>query len=251
LLRARRPAVILDFSPRLPYAFRRTKRTPGYRIDLDKEQESWRLITSLPTPPRLKFLDLGGRNGELRYLLEGNLALGRRLSDSAQRKAWFAKHVEYWNADLEGPAGGRFLTLDVCAPFTMWPCNAKEHCGTFDVVYSNNVFEHLAEPWQAAENIVRLLKPGGLAITIAPFSLRYHEAPGDYFRYTHAGIEHLFSRTGQMATVSLGYDIRARRVNWQGEGDGNDICPEDRFGAWRENWFVFHAAEKTHAGHLS
>jgi len=234
----------VDFSPRLPYWLGRAKAGPGYRVDVDKEQESWRLITSRPASRRLKFLDLGGRNGELRYLLQGNLALGRRLADADERQAWFAEHVDYWNADLGEPTGDQFLRLDVCAPCSTWPAELTDHKGTFDVVYSNNVFEHLREPWLAAENIVRFLKPGGLAITIAPFSLRYHEAPGDYFRYTHAGLEHLFARTGQMTTLSLGYDIRARRVNWQGEGDANDICPEDRFGAWRENWFVFYAGER-------
>jgi hypothetical protein len=35
-----------------------------------------------------------------------------------------------------------------------------------------------------------------------------------------------------------GYDLRGRRNNWQGDGTAADLVPVDRFGAWRENWFV-------------
>ena len=241
-----RPSVIFDFSRRLPHGRRPEggRFRPPYRVDVDKENESWRLITARPRTGPIKFLDVGGREGGLKYLFEGNMALGRRLPDYRQRRKWFQENVDYWNADLEQSGSGQYVHMDVCLPMKQWPADSRSHCGSFDVVYSNNVFEHLAEPWTAAENLVELLKPEGIVITIAPFSLRYHEVPGDYFRYTHTGLEHLFLRTGKMRTVALGYDMRARRVNWQGVGDANDICPEDRFGAWRENWFVFHAAER-------
>ena len=44
-------------------------------------------------------------------------------------------------------------------------------------------------------NIEKLLKPGGTVITIAPFSIRYHDV-NDYFRFTHKGLEQLFNDTG-------------------------------------------------------
>ena len=94
------------------------------------------------------------------------------------------------------------------------------------------------------ENIEKLLKPGGMVITIAPFSIRYHECPSDFFRFTHKGLEQLFNNAGNFETLISGYDITGRRNNWQGTGFGNDIVPVDKFGAWRENWFVVNISKK-------
>ena len=35
--------------------------------------------------------------------------------------------------------------------------------GSFDVAYSSNVLEHVSQPWAVAEEMLRVLKPGGLA----------------------------------------------------------------------------------------
>jgi hypothetical protein len=106
------------------------------------------------------------------------------------------------------------------------------------------VFEHLRRPWAAARNILDLLRPGGSCITIAPFSLRYHESPEDHFRYTHTGLVALFEEHAPVRTVLAGYDIAGRRNNWQGLGTANDTVPADEFGAWRENWFTIAIVEK-------
>jgi hypothetical protein len=113
----------------------------------------------------------------------------------------------------------------------------------FDVIYSNNVFEHLEKPWIAAENIDFLLKRR-VVITIAPFSLRYHAVPDDYFRYSHTAIYSLFSDYGNYDVVKTGYDINGRRNNWQGSGKVKDIVPLDNFGAWREAWNTFTVLQK-------
>ncbi len=114
----------------------------------------------------------------------------------------------------------------------------------FDVIYSNNVFEHFERPWVAASNLTQLLKPGGIIITIVPFAQRYHESPGDYFRYTHKGVWALFSHAGDFEVLESGYDILGRRINWQGSGRANDIVPVDAFGAWRETWFTVSVLRK-------
>lgn len=36
--------------------------------------------------------------------------------------------------------------------------------GTFDVVYSSNVLEHVARPWAMADDMVRVVRPGGTII---------------------------------------------------------------------------------------
>ena len=106
------------------------------------------------------------------------------------------------------------------------------------MIYRNNVFEHLKRPWTAAENLSKMFKPGGIIITVVPFSQRYHEDPQDFFRYTHIGIASLFEDCDTYESLEAGYDIAGRRTDWQGRGKTNDTVPIDSFGAWRETWFT-------------
>jgi SAM-dependent methyltransferase len=136
----------------------------------------------------------------------------------------------------------RVLSGDACYP--SYVDHHPTYREKFDVIYSNNVFEHFERPWIAADNLTKLLKPGGIVITIVPFAQRYHESPGDFFRHTHKGIESLFLAAGAFEILESGYDICGRRTNWQGSGLGNDTVPVDGFGAWRETWFAVSVLRK-------
>ena len=117
---------------------------------------------------------------------------------------------------------------------------------SFDCVFSNNVFEHVPEPWLAAAETGRILKPGGLAMCLTIFSWRYHPVPGDYWRYTHSALELIFERYGGLTTLASGYDLRDRRQNKVGgklEG-GLDCAPVDDLGGWRENWIVYYIGQR-------
>ena len=35
--------------------------------------------------------------------------------------------------------------------------------GAFDLCYSSNVLEHVSDPWQMADEMLRVTKPGGIA----------------------------------------------------------------------------------------
>lgn len=65
--------------------------------------------------------------------------------------------------------------------------------GRFDVVYSTAVFEHLAMPWVVAEEIARVLKPGGLVFIETHFSYSSHERPWHFFQFSDMGLRALFS----------------------------------------------------------
>lgn len=64
---------------------------------------------------------------------------------------------------------------------------------SFDAVYCLQVFEHIPKPWLAVQEIRRVLVPGGVCVVSAPFLQASHADPDDYFRYTVAGLESLFS----------------------------------------------------------
>ena len=68
--------------------------------------------------------------------------------------------------------------------------------GSFDTLYSTQVFEHIPKPWLAAVEIERLLRKDGIAIITAPFLQAFHADPYDYFRYTVAGLESVFDLPG-------------------------------------------------------
>ena len=166
---------------------------------------------SLPGPPR--FLDVGGRHGEFQHLAQG-----------------FAYHILEIDTRVQGD---NVIFGDICD----CPAVPSE---SFDVCFSNNVFEHLKEPWRAAEECVRITRRGGLMVHLAPFSWRYHPSPVDFFRYTHAGLAYLFERTGKVETLLAGYDISDRRKDHRGgkvEG-GLDVPPVDELGGWREHWLT-------------
>lgn len=214
-----------------------------YDVGANKEEVARGFVFSRPGDD-LRFLDVGARDGRLDYLLgiRENLDFDQALYEHNIER--FRAKYEYWGFDVESAAKDdeRVIVGDMTDPGLVEV--HPEYREFFDVVYSNNVFEHLSRPWIAADNILQMLKPGGICITIAPFALRYHESPGDHFRYTHTGLSKLFEASSEVKTLYSAYDIAGRRNDWQGTGVHQDYCPVDKFGAWRENWFVVNVIEK-------
>lgn len=62
-----------------------------------------------------------------------------------------------------------------------------------DVILSMQVFEHLRAPWLAAEEVARVLRPGGCFVGSVAFLKPYH---GSYFHMTHEGVHQLFLQAG-------------------------------------------------------
>lgn len=66
--------------------------------------------------------------------------------------------------------------------------------GHFALVICCSVLEHVRRPWEMAENLTGLLRPGGAIYVAVPWVWRYHPYPDDYYRFSWRGIAELFPR---------------------------------------------------------
>jgi len=118
---------------------------------------------------------------------------------------------------------------------------------SFDAIFSVSVFEHVAKPWKAAEQLTRLLKPGGIMYHAAPFSYFYHGAPADFWRFTPDAFRLMFS---SLEPLHEGFYGRNRRRDNRGsesnrvDRDGGPQFAVDGFGGWRENWYTIYVGRK-------
>jgi hypothetical protein len=62
----------------------------------------------------------------------------------------------------------------------------------FDAVISIAVLEHVRDPFSAAREIMRVLKPGGKLFCCVPFLQPVHGYPNHYYNMSHVGLANLF-----------------------------------------------------------
>lgn len=74
--------------------------------------------------------------------------------------------------------------------------------GTFDSVFSSEVFEHVFELDNILDELGRVLKPNGTALFTVPFVWDEHEIPHDFGRYTSFGIRYLLEKHGFKVVAS-------------------------------------------------
>ena len=91
----------------------------------------------------------------------------------------------------------RLIKSDAYLYSTDLHCLADAHSlpfedNTFGYVYSLAVFEHLHSPWVAAEEIYRVLKPGGKVYVLTAFMQHMHGYPNHYFNMTLSGLKQIF-----------------------------------------------------------
>jgi len=104
------------------------------------------------------------------------------------------------------------LDLDVCA------IDLPDE--SFDCVICLEVLEHVTDPFAAARELKRILRPGGALFLTVPFLDGYHghEDSGsgshdsfpDYWRFTHQGLERLFGDLKDLQVTPLTGPIEFR-----------------------------------------
>lgn len=90
-----------------------------------------------------------------------------------------------------------------------------------DGVICLEVLEHVTDPFQAARELVRVLKPGGRLLLTVPFLTSYHGKRGgantpkhgefpDFWRFTHQGLEILFQDLDNLEVVPVDGPLEVR-----------------------------------------
>jgi len=74
---------------------------------------------------------------------------------------------------------------------------------SFDAVVLKAVLEHVPD-WRAVlDEAVRVLRPGGLLYVEMPFLFEFHPNPGDYVRFTRAGLERALAELDEVEVGAL------------------------------------------------
>ncbi len=74
----------------------------------------------------------------------------------------------------------------------------------FDLIFSSAVLEHLALPWMASIEMVKLLKKGGYVFIETHYSYSSHERPWHFFQFSENALDVLFPEKFGMRCVRKG-----------------------------------------------
>lgn len=85
---------------------------------------------------------------------------------------------------------------------------------SFDAVLSLNVLEHVKDPFQAAREIMRVMKPGAELMAVAPFLQPLHGYPHHYYNMTAPGLLNLFEALAEKRTQIYGAMQPIWALNW-------------------------------------
>lgn len=131
-----------------------------------------------------------------RYDREGALLLDVAPQDHEGAAPHFKKsRIE--TLDIDPASGARYIA-DLCA------CNeSRIPANRFDFVVCTEVLEHTLQPFDAVKEILRVLKPGGLAFVSTPFNFRIHGPLPDCWRFTEHGLRALFREFTLLALEEL------------------------------------------------
>jgi ubiquinone/menaquinone biosynthesis C-methylase UbiE len=139
-----------------------------------------RIVSWLPEPRytrlrNLRLFEWVNQNAPGKIVLNLGSGIGRF-------DHYLSKDIKPINLDISSSV----INVDIIADAHFLPFKDS----SFDIVYSIAVLEHLRRPWAAADEIFRVLHPGGHVVLELPFLNVIHDEH-DYFRFTDKGIRSL------------------------------------------------------------
>jgi SAM-dependent methyltransferase len=118
----------------------------------------------------------------------------------------------------------------------------------FDRVFAFNVFEHLADPMTAAQEIHRVLKPGGGVVIHTAFLQGLHEEPNHFYNATEYGVRQWFANfeieecrvsgnfgPGVMLAFLMSQVLESARLGGV-PSEGRGLISASKIGDWAEFW---------------
>lgn len=138
--------------------------------------------------PHARVLDVGAGR-----VVEKNRRAG--LNDLADRYAQLMSEQQYIGLEITGESSPAVIGDAHQLPFAT---------ASMDGVLMVSVLEHLRDPIRAVDQVWRVLKPGGIFFSYAPFYHPYHGSPQDYFRFTMEGYRYLLRDFSEAKIVSAG-----------------------------------------------
>ena len=115
---------------------------------------------------------------------------GKQLLDIAPQihagAAEFFKQSSIKTLDIDPQSGASYIA-DLCENNS-----AVIPSESFDIIVCTEVLEHTLNPFNAVDEIERLLKSGGIAIISTPCNFRIHGPLPDCWRFTEHGLIQLF-----------------------------------------------------------
>ncbi|MCR9175618.1 MAG: class I SAM-dependent methyltransferase [Alphaproteobacteria bacterium] len=120
------------------------------------------------------------------------LQVGSRITvvDRAEG-AWRNRFADRDFVGLDIAAGdGVDLVADLCWPFPQ--LDAAVAGRRFGLILCQHVLEHVAQPFDAAASLTRLLAPGGTLYVAVPWVQSFHGYPDDFWRFSFKGLTKLF-----------------------------------------------------------
>lgn len=124
----------------------------------------------------------------------------RHIMDQETKKLIF--NLDYKNFDAIEISGSSWKKLDFKTynnyfypEFDICQISNKYH-NSADIIFAEQVFEHVKNPWRAAENIYQMLRDDAYFLITTPFFLKVHGAPMDYWRWTKDGLQAMLEDVG-------------------------------------------------------
>lgn len=123
------------------------------------------------------------------------LPAGTRVLDAGAGEAPYRElfaHCAYTTHDWPGTVHAGATGADIVADIHELPIDDA----SFDFVLLTEVLEHVAQPGQVLDELLRVLASDGTLLLTVPFVGELHEEPHDHYRYTSYGLEGLLDRAG-------------------------------------------------------